>query len=186
MSSKEPGVLSRGTDSESVSLSRLQAELDEAGADTGTAVGDIVSEVDSTLFDGGFSFQEDRIKGSLDELLVMLAAVRSSETHGKRLIDDLDEEFDTKLSPATVYPRLHDLCDDGPLERRELVRTKEYTIEDGAAAHDTVASAMDCSTRVRQCSSSASRFPTNRSPNVSAPLATSFALWRKLYASTGL
>ena len=141
VSSKEPGVLSRGTDSESVSLSRLQAELDEAGADAGTAVGDIVSEVDSTLFDGGFSFQEDRIKGSLDELLVMLTAVRSSETHGKRLIDDLDEEFDTKLSPGTVYPRLHDLCDDGPLERRELVRTKEYTIDDGAAARDTVASA---------------------------------------------
>ena len=143
MRSRESQILGEGTESESVSLSRLQAEIDGAkgDADAGTTVGDIVSEVDSTLFDGGFSFREDRIKGSLDELLVMLAAVRSSETHGKRLIDDLDEEFDTKLSPGTVYPRLHDLCDDGLLERRELVRTKEYTIEDETAARDTVASA---------------------------------------------
>ena len=68
MPSRESQILGEGTESESVSLSRLQAEIDGAkgDADAGTTVGDIVSEVDSTLFDGGFSFREDRIKGSLD------------------------------------------------------------------------------------------------------------------------
>ncbi|PSQ17870.1 PadR family transcriptional regulator [Halobacteriales archaeon QS_8_69_73] len=100
-------------------VSRLHAELDDAGAGSGAVV-------------------SERVKGSLDELLVTLVGARTSETHGQQLIEDLSEEFDTRLSPGTVYPRLHDLCDEGLLEQRELVRTKEYEISDQEAARELV------------------------------------------------
>ena len=58
-----------------------------------------------------------------------------------QLLDDLAQEFDTILSPGTVYPRLHDLCDQNVLEQRELVKTKEYTLDDAATAEQTVAEA---------------------------------------------
>jgi DNA-binding PadR family transcriptional regulator len=70
-----------------------------------------------------------------------LVAMRSSDTHGKQLLDDLAMDFDTALSPGTVYPRLHDLCEGGPLERRELVKTKEYTLEDESEASQAIAAA---------------------------------------------
>lgn len=139
MSSKRPSLRGDSDGTSSVELSRLRAELDETDRTDEATLADIVSTVDRSLFDGEFSFREERVKGSLDELLVMLAAVRSSDTHGKQLIDDLDEQFDTQLSPGTVYPRLHDLCDDGVLERRELVRTKEYTVDDSDRVRDTIA-----------------------------------------------
>ncbi|WP_254837784.1 PadR family transcriptional regulator [Natronomonas marina] len=128
------------TETDSVSLSSLRAEMDgTVDADDETAVSEIASAADRSVLSEEFSFQEERIKGSLDELLVVLAGVRSSDTHGKQLIEDLDDQFDTSLSPGTVYPRLHDLCDEGVLERRELVRTKEYTIDDPEAARETIA-----------------------------------------------
>jgi DNA-binding PadR family transcriptional regulator len=45
------------------------------------------------------------------------------------------------LSPGTVYPRLHELCDEDVLEQRELVKTKEYTLDDAEAAESSVAAA---------------------------------------------
>jgi len=139
MSSKRSQLRDAPSSQDSVDLARLRAELD-GGSETDEAeLSAIASTADRSLFEDGFSFQEERVKGSLDELLVMLAGVRSSETHGKQLIEDLDEQFDTALSPGTVYPRLHDLCDEGVLERRELVRTKEYTIADPASARATLA-----------------------------------------------
>ena len=118
-------------------ISRLHAELDDAGAGSGAAVSELVA-ADRSLFTDGFAFEEERVKGSLDELLVTLVGARTSETHGQQLIEDLSEEFDTRLSPGTVYPRLHDLCDEGLLEQRELVRTKEYEINDEEAARELV------------------------------------------------
>lgn len=133
-----------GEQHQSVTVSQLQAELRGGGADDGssTAIADIVSDVEETLFDGEpFSFDDEHVKSSLDELLVSLVAVRSSDTHGKQLLDDLADEFDTNLSPGTVYPRLHDLCDEEVLEQRELVKTKEYTLADVEAARDDVVDA---------------------------------------------
>ena len=130
--------------SQSVTVSKLQAELQGGGADAASAsvIADIVSDVETALFDGeSLSFDDEHVKSSLDELLVSLVAVRSSDTHGKQLLDDLAEEFDTVLSPGTVYPRLHGLCDGDVLEQRELVKTKEYTLADVDAARDSVVDA---------------------------------------------
>lgn len=130
--------------SQSVTVSQLQAELKGGSTDeaAGSAIADVVSDVEDALFDGeAFSFEEEHVKSSLDELLVSLVAVRSSDTHGKQLLDDLAEEFDTVLSPGTVYPRLHGLCDADVLEQRELVKTKEYTLADVEGARDSVVDA---------------------------------------------
>jgi pyoverdine/dityrosine biosynthesis protein Dit1 len=127
------------SEEESIEISRLRAELDD-GAQTDEADFSAVASVtDRSTFSDEFTFDDDHVKGALDALLVMLVMLRSSETHGKQLIEDLDEQFDTALSPGTVYPRLHDLCEDGVLNRRELVRTKEYTIEDPEQARTTLA-----------------------------------------------
>ena len=137
LNGSQPGNETGGP--KSVDVSQLRGELDGGTTCDEATVSAIASTADRSVFPDGFSFREERVKASLDELLVMLAGVRSSETHGKQLIDDLDEQFDTSLSPGTVYPRLHDLCDDGVLERRELVRTKEYEITDPAEARATIA-----------------------------------------------
>jgi len=59
-------------------------------------------------------------------------------THGKGLMGDLSTVFGVRLSPGTVYPKLHDLEEAGILEMHELVRTKEYRIADAEAARDRV------------------------------------------------
>jgi len=128
----------------SITVSQLRAELNGTGQeeDPGTAVSEVVAEVEAALFgNDSFAFEETHIKSSLDELLVSLVALRSADTHGKQLLDDLAQEFDTILSPGTVYPRLHELCDEGVLEQRELVKTKEYTLDDASAAKGNVAAA---------------------------------------------
>jgi len=144
MTMETPNPVEASDDEQSVTVSQLRAELQDGGRETqaGTAIADIVTDVESTLFGGeAFSFDEEHVKSSLDELLVSLVAVRSSDTHGKQLLDDLAEEFDTILSPGTVYPRLHDLCDADVLEQRELVKTKEYALADADGARADVAAA---------------------------------------------
>jgi hypothetical protein len=88
-----------------------------------------------------FRFDEDRVKQGLDELLVALVGLREQDTHGKGLMWDLTELFDARLSPGTVYPRLHALEEEGYLESHELVRTKEYGLDDRDAAASEVARA---------------------------------------------
>lgn len=90
----------------------------------------IVDSVVATLFDEPFAFDESMVKGDLDEILVLLVALRDGETHGKGLMEDLATIFDARLSPGTVYPRLHELEAEGTLEMQELVRTKEYRVDD--------------------------------------------------------
>jgi DNA-binding PadR family transcriptional regulator len=138
-----PGAADSTDDDNGVDISRLQAELNPSTTDnSGTAVTDTVEEVEANLFDGSrFEFADGQVKSSLDELLLSIVALRSSDTHGKQLLDDLGGEFDTMLSPGTVYPRLHGLCDEGVLQRRELVSTKEYTLDDTEAARARIAEA---------------------------------------------
>ncbi|MFQ3318755.1 MAG: hypothetical protein ACI8UR_002347 [Natronomonas sp.] len=104
---------------------------------------EVVSEVLGRLFpEESFAFDEEQVKLSLDEILLVLVALRESETHGKGLMDDLAALFDAQLSPGTVYPRLHELEEDDILEMHELVRTKEYRLDDPDAARARVESAM--------------------------------------------
>ncbi|MFT4883871.1 MAG: hypothetical protein ACI8U4_001384 [Natronomonas sp.] len=126
-----------------ITVERLCSELDAgASTDVGTPVSRTVEETMEGLFDDRqFDFEDSQVKASLDELLMALVAIRSSDTHGKQLLDDLAGDFDTALSPGTVYPRLHDLCEGGPLERRELVKTKEYTLDDEVEASQAIANA---------------------------------------------
>lgn len=143
---KSPTEISAETDRESgsISIETLREELSgvEEPEESGTAVSETVSEVEASLFgEESFAYEEAHIKSSLDELLVSLVALRDADTHGKQLLDDLAEEFDTMLSPGTVYPRLHDLVDEETLEQRELVKTKEYVLGDEEAARSAVAAA---------------------------------------------
>ena len=141
---KSPTKIGAEESGQSITVSQLRAELNGTGEsdDPGTAVSEIVSDVESSLFaSDSFSFEESYVKTSLEELLVSLVALRTTDTHGKQLIDDLAKEFDTILSPGTVYPRLHDLCEQDVLEQRELVKTKEYTLDDTGIARENVAEA---------------------------------------------
>lgn len=124
-------------------LSKLQAELDGGTDETsGAAVGEIIGDIETSLFgDGSFEFSASLVKASLDELLLTLVALRTADTHGKQLLEDLTTEFDTALSPGTVYPRLHELCDADLLEQRELIQTKEYTIADETDVRGAIADA---------------------------------------------
>ena len=141
---KSPTEIGTETDSESISVETLREELQgiENPEESGTAVAETVSEVEASLFGSEqFTYEETHIKSSLDELLVSLVALRAADTHGKQLLDDLGEEFDTMLSPGTVYPRLHELCEEGLLDQRELVKTKEYVLDDSGDARSAVAAA---------------------------------------------
>lgn len=141
---ESPTQIGAEENDQSITVSQLRAELNGTGQsdEEGTAVSEVVSEVEAALFGSdSFSFEETHVKSSLDELLLSLVALRTADTHGKQLLDDLAQEFDTILSPGTVYPRLHELCDQEVLEQRELVKTKEYTLEDADAAHSSVAAA---------------------------------------------
>ncbi|MES3517929.1 MAG: helix-turn-helix transcriptional regulator [Natronomonas sp.] len=132
----------------SVSVEQLYRELTETtegdiGSSESQTSEEVVGEVLAELFsDREFEFDERLTKNSLDELLVLLVALRGEKTHGKGLMEDLDELFDAQLSPGTVYPRLHELEDEEILEMHELVRTKEYRIGDEFAASSRLEEAM--------------------------------------------
>lgn len=103
----------------------------------------VVTDTSETLFDGQRPpFDDGLVKESLPELLTMLVGLRTSDTHGKGIIEDLDRFFGADLSPGTVYPALHELDDEGVLEMRELVQTKEYDIGDRTAACGLLEDAM--------------------------------------------
>ena len=88
------------------------------------------------------SVDEGLVKQSLPELLAALVELRSSETHGKGVMDDLEEFFGVDLSPGTVYPVLHDLEEEGLLSMHELVQTKEYSVEDVEATAEMLRQTM--------------------------------------------
>lgn len=104
--------------------------------------GAVLESVIETLSVGEeFGFDDEIVKQNLDEILIALIALRDG-THGKALIDDLSALFDAQLSPGTVYPRLHDIEDEDVLSMHELVRTKEYSVDDESAARSQVERAM--------------------------------------------
>ena len=103
----------------------------------------VVEETADAIFDGGrLAVDEGLVKQSLPELLTALVELRTSETHGKGVMDDLEEFFGVDLSPGTVYPVLHDLEEEGLLSMHELVQTKEYSVEDPKATAEMLRRTM--------------------------------------------
>jgi len=138
------------TNQEGTSVEELCRELEgvEApGTDGGTEQSrskEVVAEATEPLaVDGLFGFDEELVKESLDGLLLVLISLGDEGTHGKRLMNDLSDVFGVRLSPGTVYPRLHDLEDEGLLEVHELVRTKEYRIADEAKVRRRIGSVLE-------------------------------------------
>lgn len=115
----------------------------EPGADPAARTEAVVEEASEVLFGGSAPQIDDGlVKQSLSELLVVLVGLRAADAHGKGIMEDLNRFFGAQLSPGTVYPTLHDLEDEGLLEMRELVQTKEYAIDDTTEAREAMQNAM--------------------------------------------
>ena len=125
-------------------VGKLQADgtanaEDDPAAETAT----LVAETASELYDeDALDTDDGLVKGSLSELVVLLVGLRESGAHGKGIMEDVNRFFGTQLSPGTVYPTLHDLDEEGVLEMRELVQTKEYSVGDETAARERLKTAM--------------------------------------------
>ena len=101
----------------------------------------LASVMERLAVEESFAFDDEIVKQNLDEILIALITLRGG-THGKALIDDLSRLFDAQLSPGTVYPRLHDIESEDLLSMHELVRTKEYSVDDTETARERVMEAM--------------------------------------------
>ena len=141
----ERNIMSRN-ESTGASVERLYRELEDAEtrADGEADLpAELVGDVAEELSEGrNLGFEEALVKESLDEVLLVLVALGEEGTHGKGLMSDLKTFFDANLSPGTVYPRLHELEEEGLLEVQELVRTKEYRIADEERVGERIAGAM--------------------------------------------
>lgn len=121
-------------------LTVQNCETDDA---TNQRTEQLVSSAISAFAPGAtFEFDRGLVVQNLEEILVLLIALRDQETNGKQLIEDLSTLFDAGVSPGTVYPRLHDLEDDGILQVHELIRTKEYQVGDTERARAQIENAM--------------------------------------------
>jgi len=112
---------------------------DDPAAETAALVGETASAL---CDEEPLNVDDGLVKQSLPELLVLLVRLRESDAHGKGVMNDINRFFGTRLSPGTVYPTLHELDEEGVLEMRELVRTKEYFVGDEAAAQERLEAAM--------------------------------------------
>jgi hypothetical protein len=102
----------------------------------------LLEAVSDALFpDSAVDLDESVVKGNLDAVLLALVATQDRNTHGKGLMETLSTSFGADFSPGTVYPCLHDLEDEGCLETRELVRTKEYAIHDDDISQERIQAA---------------------------------------------
>ena len=138
------------SDTDGIAVDRLYRELvaDSGGAngpeqDPGQRSSELLEAVTERLLgDQEFTFDESVVKASLDDILLVLVALRDTDTHGKGIMEDVEAVFDADLSPGTVYPRLHKLEDEGLLRVQELVRTKEYRVDDREAVLNHIEKTM--------------------------------------------
>ena len=147
MSDPQPGTEETPQPGTEDTLQSLVSEMNGVGAtedaEPAAQTETIVAETARALFDEStFAVDDGIIKESLPELVTTLVELRESETHGMGVMEDLERFFGADLSPGTVYPVLHDLKDDDVLSVRELVQTKEYSVEDADAACDRIEDAM--------------------------------------------
>jgi hypothetical protein len=103
---------------------------------------ELLSSAGEAAADGGVAVDNGLVTESLDEILLAMIASSSTETHGTGLMEELERQFDVQLSPGTVYPRLHELEDDGTLAVHELVQTKQYSVSDRSAAKSRIERAV--------------------------------------------
>jgi DNA-binding PadR family transcriptional regulator len=125
-----------------VTVEMLYRELSSGGSREIQSPSNLLDEVSNALFpDQTVDLDESVVKGNLDAVLLALVATQDHNTHGKGLMETLSTVFGAEFSPGTVYPSLHNLEEDVCLETRELVRTKEYAIDDTDASRERVAAA---------------------------------------------
>ena len=128
------------------SVERLYRELEDEETRTENEAelsAELVGEVSDGLSGSRtFDIESALVTESLDEVLLVLVGLGEEGTHGKGLMSDLETVFGADLSPGVVYPRLHELEEEGLLEVQELVRTKEYRIADGERVRERIEGAM--------------------------------------------
>ena len=128
------------------SVERLYRELEDEETRTESEAelsAELVGEVSDGLSGSRtLDVESALVTESLDEVLLVLVGLGEEGTHGKGLMSDLETVFGTDLSPGVVYPRLHELEEEGLLEVQELVRTKEYRIADGERVRERIEGAM--------------------------------------------
>ncbi|WP_324756218.1 PadR family transcriptional regulator [Haloarcula montana] len=115
---------------------------DRPEVESGTIPEPLLSSVIEDVADGDLTVDDGLVTQSLDEILLAMIALADDETHGTGLMEELSRLFDADLSPGTVYPRLHDLEAESQLRMHELVQTKQYSIDDAAAAESKIEDAM--------------------------------------------
>ena len=128
------------------SVERLYRELEDEETRTESEAelsAELVGEVSDGLSGSRtLDVESALVTESLDEVLLVLVGLGEEGTHGKGLMSDLETVFGADLSPGIVYPRLHELEEEGLLEVQELVRTKEYRIADGERVRERIEDAM--------------------------------------------
>jgi len=132
-SSKSPPKRTSGTDTDTDTAEQLRKELRELQGERNND--DLIAELVETISlevagDTTFTFEDDYIKSSLDELILSLIALQPGSRNGSQLRTTLTNHFDTAISPGTLYPQLNELNDEGLLIKQDGIRTKEYDIND--------------------------------------------------------
>lgn len=96
-----------------------------------TEISKAVSAAEAALFGtDSIDYSDASVKSTTEALLLAFISLRESNTHGQQLIEDVDEQFGTKLDQGRTYRVLHKLLESGRLERCELVQTKAYSLDD--------------------------------------------------------
>lgn len=113
----------------------------ESTANTSGELDDLLAETIDALPVEDVEFEDELVKGNLEELLLVLITLHDG-THGDELLSDLTRHFETTLSPGTVYPALHELEEADLLSMHAKVRTKEYSIADEEAARAAIEQTM--------------------------------------------
>ena len=128
------------------SVERLYRELEDEETrtdDEAELSAELVGEVSNGLPGSRtFDIESALVTESLDEVLLVLVGLGEEGTHGKGLMSDLETVFGADLSPGVVYPRLHELEEEGLLEVQELIRTKEYRIADEERVRERIEGTM--------------------------------------------
>ena len=128
----------------SVTVEMLYRELsgESSTVEDPASPAQLLESVSEALFpQSNVELDESVVKGNLEAVLLALVATQDRNTHGKGLMETLSTSFGADFSPGTVYPCLHDLEEEGCLETRELVRTKEYAVHDDDLSREHIQAA---------------------------------------------
>lgn len=139
-----PGRTEPSDQKGSVTVEMLYRELsgESSTVEDPASPSQLLDSVSAALFpQSKVELDESVVKGNLEAVLLALVATQDRNTHGKGLMETLSTSFGADFSPGTVYPCLHELEEEGCLETRELVRTKEYAVHDEELSRDHIEAA---------------------------------------------